>query len=135
MSIQVQGQEAKDHALAAALAGIGDTDTTSVARHMVGQASAGCFPEALDGFVALLGDCDTGTDQVQAAVGRLDAIGAHPGADMLAGAVALAVRAGRERRTRWGGLLVVAESGFFVPLETYGLTKSPSGTIAADWRR
>ena len=28
-------------------------------------------------------------------------------------------------------MLVVAESGFFVPLETYGLIKNPSPTIAA----
>jgi uncharacterized membrane protein (DUF2068 family) len=34
-------------------------------------------------------------------------------------------------RARWAGFLVVAESGFFVPLETYALIRSPSPTIAA----
>ena len=33
-------------------------------------------------------------------------------------------------RSRWAGLLVVAESAFFVPVETYALVKSPSLTIA-----
>jgi hypothetical protein len=82
--------------LVAALAGMGDTGTTSVAREMVGLAAAGQFPDALTDFVDLLGDRDTGTDQVQAAAGRLAAIGAHSGADMLAGVVAVAVRACRE---------------------------------------
>jgi uncharacterized membrane protein (DUF2068 family) len=36
---------------------------------------------------------------------------------------------GLARRSRWAGLLVVAESGFFVPLETYSLIKSPSPTV------
>lgn len=50
---------------------------------------------------------------------------------LLYGALSLAEGIGLARRTRWAGLLVVAESGFFVPLETYGLIKSPSLTIAA----
>jgi hypothetical protein len=82
--------------LAAALAGMGDTGTTAVAREMVGRAAAGHFPEALTGFVELLGDRDRRADQVQAAAGRLAGIGAHSGADMLAGAVALAARVCRE---------------------------------------
>jgi len=32
-------------------------------------------------------------------------------------------------RARWAGLLVVAESGFFVPVESYALIKDPSATI------
>jgi len=32
-------------------------------------------------------------------------------------------------RARWAGLLVVAESGFFVPVESYALIKDPSTTI------
>lgn len=82
--------------LATALAEMGDTSTTTVARDMVGRAAAGRFPDTLTGFVELLGDRDIGADQIQAAVGRLAAIGAHSGADMLAGAVALAARACRE---------------------------------------
>jgi len=49
---------------------------------------------------------------------------------LLYGVLSLAEGFGLARRTRWAGLLVVAESGFFVPLETYGLIKSPSVTIA-----
>ena len=86
-------------ALAAALAGMGDTGTTTVAREMVGEAAAGRFPEALASFVELLGDRDTVADQVQAAAGRLAAIGAHSGADMLAGVMAVAARACREGTT------------------------------------
>lgn len=82
--------------LAASLTAMGDTGTTTVARDMVGQAAAGSFPEVLTGFVELLGDRDIGADQIQAAIGRLAAIGAHSGADMLAGVVALAARACRE---------------------------------------
>ena len=89
-------QASRRDLLATALAGMGDTGTTAVAREMVGRAAAGHFPEALTGFVELLGDRDVGADQVQGAAGRLAAIGAHSGADMLAGAVALAARACRE---------------------------------------
>ena len=32
-------------------------------------------------------------------------------------------------RSRWAGFMVVAESGFFVPLETYALIKNPSPTV------
>ena len=49
---------------------------------------------------------------------------------LLYGALSLAESFGLARRTRWAGLLVVGESGFFVPLETYGLIKGPSLTIA-----
>jgi uncharacterized membrane protein (DUF2068 family) len=50
---------------------------------------------------------------------------------LLYGVLSLAEGVGLARRTRWVGLLVVAESGFFVPLETYGLIKNPSLTILA----
>jgi hypothetical protein len=83
-------------ALAAALAGMGDTGTTTVAREMVGEAAAGRFPEVLASFVELLGDRDMAAEQVQAAAGRLAATGAHSGADMLAGVIAVAARAGRD---------------------------------------
>jgi hypothetical protein len=86
--------------LFAVLAEMGDTGTTSVAREMVGRAAVGQFPEVLTGFVELLGDRNARADQVQAATGRLAAIGAHSGADMLAGVVALAARACREGTTR-----------------------------------
>lgn len=87
-------------ALAFALAGMGDTGTTEVAREMVRQAAAGQFPEPLARFVELLGNRESPDDQVQAGVERLAAIGAHTGADMLAGVVALATRACREGTMR-----------------------------------
>lgn len=48
---------------------------------------------------------------------------------LLYGVLSMAEGVGLALRTRWAVLLVVAESGFFVPLETYGLIKSPSPTI------
>jgi uncharacterized membrane protein (DUF2068 family) len=50
---------------------------------------------------------------------------------LLYGLLSLAEGIGLVLRTRWAGLLVVAESGFFVPLETYGMIKNPSTTILA----
>jgi uncharacterized membrane protein (DUF2068 family) len=50
---------------------------------------------------------------------------------LLYGVLSLAEGVGLARRTRWVGLLVVTESGFFVPLETYALIKGPSLTILA----
>ena len=48
---------------------------------------------------------------------------------LLYGVLSLAEGVGLALRTRWAGLLVVAESGFFVPLETYAMIKNPSATI------
>jgi hypothetical protein len=84
------------NALDAALGGMGDTGTTAVAREMVRSAAVGQYPEVLVSFVELLGDHDTAAEQIQAAAERLAAIGAHSGADMLAGAMALAARVCRE---------------------------------------
>ena len=50
---------------------------------------------------------------------------------LLYGVLSLAEGIGLALRTKWAGLLVVAESGFFVPLETYGLIRNPSPTILA----
>lgn len=50
---------------------------------------------------------------------------------LLYGLLSLAEGVGLALRSRWAGLLVVVESGFFVPLETYGLIENPSPTIAA----
>ncbi len=66
--------------------------------------------------------------------GRIDAItpvnvGWVATGALLYGVLSLAEGLGLARRTRWAGLLVVAESGFFVPLESYGLIKTPSVTI------
>src|SRR5262245_59914958 len=48
---------------------------------------------------------------------------------LLYGLLSLAEGVGLALRTRWAGLLVVAESGFFIPLETYGMIRKPSATI------
>jgi uncharacterized membrane protein (DUF2068 family) len=50
---------------------------------------------------------------------------------LLYGLLSLFEGVGLVLRARWAGLLVVAESGFFVPLETYALIKNPSPTIVA----
>jgi uncharacterized membrane protein (DUF2068 family) len=48
---------------------------------------------------------------------------------LLYGLLSVAEGIGLALRVRWAGLLVIAESGFFVPLETYGLIRNPSLTI------
>src|SRR5262245_55327416 len=50
---------------------------------------------------------------------------------LLYGVLSLAEGVGLALRTKWAGLLVVAESGFFIPLETYALIRNPSPTILA----
>ena len=50
---------------------------------------------------------------------------------LLYGLLSLAEGAGLAFRARWAGLLVIAESGFFIPLEVYALIKNPSATILA----
>lgn len=50
---------------------------------------------------------------------------------LLYGLLSVAEGVGLALRVRWAGLLVVAESGFFVPLETYSLIKRPAPTILA----
>ena len=68
--------------------------------------------------------------------GRIDAITpvnvgwAATGA-LLYGLLSVGEGIGLALRARWAGLLVVAESGFFVPLETYSLIRNPSLTIGA----
>ena len=48
---------------------------------------------------------------------------------LLYGALSLSEAVGLAMRARWAGLLVVVESGFFIPLEVYGLIRNPSATI------
>src|SRR5262245_66209809 len=47
---------------------------------------------------------------------------------LLYGLLSLSEGVGLALRVRWAGFLVVAESGFFIPLEVYGMIKSPSPT-------
>jgi uncharacterized membrane protein (DUF2068 family) len=50
---------------------------------------------------------------------------------LLYGVLSLIEGLGLALRARWAGLLVVAESGFFIPLEIYALIRDPSVTILA----
>ena len=50
---------------------------------------------------------------------------------LLYGVLSLGEGIGLILRSRWVGLLVVAESGFFVPVETYALVRDPSLPIVA----
>jgi uncharacterized membrane protein (DUF2068 family) len=49
---------------------------------------------------------------------------------LLYGVLSLSEGIGLALRARWAGMLVVIESGFFIPLEVYGLIKDPALTIA-----
>ena len=48
---------------------------------------------------------------------------------LLYGLLSVGEGIGLALRARWAGLLVVAESGFFVPLETYAIIRNPSPTV------
>jgi uncharacterized membrane protein (DUF2068 family) len=48
---------------------------------------------------------------------------------LLYGLLSVGEGIGLAMRARWAGLLVVVESGFFVPLETYSMIKNPSLTV------
>jgi len=48
---------------------------------------------------------------------------------LLYGALSLGEGLGLILRSRWAGRLVLAESAFFVPVETYGIIKEPSAAI------
>jgi uncharacterized membrane protein (DUF2068 family) len=50
---------------------------------------------------------------------------------LLYGVLSLSEGIGLALRARWAGLLVIIESGFFIPLEVYGLIRNPAPTIAA----
>jgi len=64
--------------------------TTPVAHRLLTEAAAGRFPAPLARLVEALGDPSVGHDALAELVARLVAIGAHSGADWLAGVVALA---------------------------------------------
>ncbi len=76
-------------AFAAALAGT-EPDTTPAARAMLEKAARGEFPTVLAAVVELLGDPQADAGVLKERAGRLVATGAQSGADLLAGAVALA---------------------------------------------
>lgn len=77
-----------DH-IAAAVAAIPEGRTTPVAHHLLSEAARGFFPQPLASLVGALGDPSVDGEMLAGLVARLTAIGAHSGADWLAGALAL----------------------------------------------
>ncbi len=71
------------------LAGLPAEGTTPTARALLEAASRGTFPVVLADFVEAFGGTDVRPDRLRLLAERLAAIGAHSGADLLAGALAL----------------------------------------------
>jgi hypothetical protein len=76
--------------LAEAVAEVPPGRTTPVAYRLLAEAAAGRFPAPLAALVDALGDPGVDHESFARSVGRLVAIGAHSGADWLAGVMALA---------------------------------------------
>lgn len=76
-------------AFSTSLAGLPEAETTPAAHLLLQNASQGRFPAVLASVVEMLGNPHAATDSLRAATGRLAATGAHSGADLLAGALAL----------------------------------------------
>jgi uncharacterized membrane protein (DUF2068 family) len=77
---------------------------------------------------------DPETDFFDRLGGRIEAItpvnvGWVASGAVLYGTLSLLEGIGLALRWRWAGMLVIIESGFFVPVETYALIKEPSLTI------
>jgi hypothetical protein len=87
--------------LAAAVAAIPEGRTTPVAHHLLSEATRGFFPRPLASLVGALGDPNVDSERLAGLVARLAAIGAHSGADWLAGALALANAAVAEGGAAW----------------------------------
>jgi Protein of unknown function (DUF2877) len=80
------------HAFATALTGLASTpttSTTSVALALLENASKGLYPSVLAGVVEVLGNAEAEPVTIEEQVALLSAVGAHSGADLLAGALAL----------------------------------------------
>lgn len=80
-------------AFASALTGLGKTptgSTTSVAFALLENASKGLYPSVLAGVVEVLGNAEVEPATIEERVALLTVVGAHSGADLLAGALALA---------------------------------------------
>ena len=76
-------------AFGTSLAGLSRFDTTPAARRLLGQASTGIFPVVLADFVEAIGSPNAEPDRLRDLATRLTSTGAHSGADLLAGALAL----------------------------------------------
>lgn len=67
--------------------------TSPVGREMLSNAAAGSFPEPLLALVACWREAGRGAPDIASAMASLAEVGAHSGADMLAGALAVVLRA------------------------------------------
>lgn len=76
-------------AFSTVLAGLPAEETTEAAHLLVRAASEGRFPAVLAAAVELLGNPHADAESLRAVTARLTATGAHSGADLLAGALAL----------------------------------------------
>lgn len=87
-------------AFSTALAGLPSEETTPEAHRLLGNASKGLFPSVLASAVEMIGNPNADPESLHALTTRLAAVGAHSGADLLAGALALVhgVVDGKERR-------------------------------------
>ncbi|MFN7986342.1 MAG: DUF2877 domain-containing protein [Thermoanaerobaculia bacterium] len=87
-------------AYSAALSLLPAEETTTAAAHLVRNASHGHFPAVLAAAVETIGNPHAATESLRAVTGRLTATGAHSGADLLAGALALVHGVVDARETR-----------------------------------
>jgi hypothetical protein len=76
-------------AFGTSLAGLPAGGTTPAAQKLLEGASRGTFPVVLADLVEALGSPNAETGRLRTLTDRLTAIGAHSGADLLAGALAL----------------------------------------------
>lgn len=76
-------------AFSTVLAGLPAEETTEAAHLLLRTASEGSFPAVLAAAVELLGNPHADAESLRTATARLASIGAHSGADLLAGALAL----------------------------------------------
>ena len=76
--------------LAEAVAAIPDGRTTPLAQRLLSETARGLFPAPLACFVEALGNPGVDGDTLSGLAVRLTAVGAHSGADWLAGTLALA---------------------------------------------
>lgn len=76
-------------AFTTSLAGLPAGETTPAAQHLLQNASRGHFPSVLASAVEMLGNPHADPESLRTLTVRLAAIGAHSGADLLAGALAL----------------------------------------------
>lgn len=87
-------------AYSAALSLLPAEETTTAAAHLVRNAAHGHFPAVLASAVETIGNPHSATESLRAVTGRLTATGAHSGADLLAGALALVHGVVDARETR-----------------------------------